>query len=106
MLQLSRDQLVAVAVAVAIEKKWINIDAPRAITFFSEYDEWVFTAEFDNVVCDTCLGYENNTFTGDTLRSLFPELEIIDLETIRAFVHPNCRCRLDRITYYGDVGFG
>jgi hypothetical protein len=84
--------------------KRINIDVPAAITFFSRNDEWIYTAVYDNVVCDDCLQYENETLTGDMLRSLFPFLEIQDLETIMVNAHPNCRCRLERVLYMGDIG--
>jgi hypothetical protein len=103
-LQLTSEYVAAIAVAVVEAQKRINIDAPTAITFFSVNDEWVFTAEFDNVVCDDCLEYENQTLTGAMLRSLFPLLEVVDLETILPHVHPNCRCRLERTVYYGDIG--
>jgi hypothetical protein len=84
--------------------KRIPTDTPARITFFSVNDEWVFTAVFDNVVCPDCLGFENQTFTGNTLRAKFPHLEIVDLETIIPNVHPNCRCRLERSLYFGDIG--
>ena len=84
--------------------KRIPPDTPARITFFSVHDEWVFTAVFDNVVCPDCLGFENQTFTGNLLRAKFPDLEIVDLETINPNVHPNCRCRLERSLYFGDIG--
>jgi hypothetical protein len=37
-------------------------------------------------------------FTGLELRAAFPWLEIVDANTIWARVHPNCRCKLWRIT--------
>jgi hypothetical protein len=79
-------------------------DTPKQLTFFSKNDEWIFTAVVDNKVCDLCLQYENQTFTGDELRGKFPFLEIDSLETISPKVHPNCRCHLDRILYFGDIG--
>jgi hypothetical protein len=85
-------------------KKWITGNVPQAITFFSVNDEWVYTAVMDNVVCPECLKYEDQIFMGNTLRALFPYLEIQDLETILPNVHPNCRCHLDRILYLGDIG--
>jgi len=82
----------------------INIDVPKAITFFSVHDEWVYTAVYDNKVCLTCLDHENKTYKGNEIRSLFPYLEILDLETIHPHTHINCRCRLERILYFGDIG--
>ena len=103
---MSQSQILEVVHAIeAVEAtKRINIDVPKAITFFSKNDEYIFTAVYDNNVCDLCLQYEHNTFTGDELRGLFPFLEIQDLETILPHVHPNCRCHLDRILYLGDIG--
>lgn len=82
----------------------IPTDTPAVITYFSKKDDWIFTAVFDSKVCDDCLQYEHETFTGDMLRSLFPYLEIKDLETIMVNAHPGCRCRLERILFMGDVG--
>jgi len=95
-IQMARQQVEAL--------KRVPTDTPARITYFSVNDEWVFTAVFDNVVCPHCLGFENQTFTGNVLRAMFPDLEIVDLETITPNVHPNCRCRLDRSLYFGDIG--
>jgi hypothetical protein len=84
--------------------KRIPTDTPARITYFSVHDEWVFTAVFDNRVCPHCLAFENQTFTGNLLRAKFPYLEIVDLETIIPNVHPHCRCRLERVLYFGDIG--
>ena len=84
--------------------KRVPTDTPARITYFSVNDEWVFTAVFDNRVCPHCLAFENQTFTGNLLRTMFPYLEIVDLETINPNVHPNCRCRLERSLYFGDIG--
>jgi len=94
-----------VRIVEAVEaKKRLPFDVPKAITFFSKNDEWIFTAVIDNNVCHNCLQYENQPFTGNLLRTKFPNLEILDLETIHPHVHPNCRCHLDRILYLGDIG--
>ena len=92
------------AVQAVEARKLIPKDTPSAITYFSHSDSWIFTAVYDNVVCADCLMYEHEEFWGDTLRGLFPYLEIQDLETILPKVHPNCRCRLERVLYMGDIG--
>jgi hypothetical protein len=84
--------------------KRIPVNTPARITYFSIKDEWAFTAVMDNHVCSKCLAFENTILTGDLLRSRFPNLEIVDLETIYPHVHPNCRCHLDRALYFGDIG--
>lgn len=95
----------AAAVAAVLEaQKRLPSDVPKAITFFSRNDVWAYTAVMDNRVCPLCLQYEHKTLTGDMLRSLFPFLEIQDLETILPNIHPNCRCHLDRQLYLGDIG--
>jgi hypothetical protein len=102
---MSREILeVARAIEAVEARQRIPADTPKAITFFSQNDEWIYTAVTDNHVCLRCLQYENKTLKGDELRNIFPELEILDLETIHPHVHPNCRCHLDRTLYFGDVG--
>jgi hypothetical protein len=70
------------------------------MTFFGEYDYWLFmTVEpSDDRICFSCQVLDKMIFTGLELRSAFPFLIIEDGYTIRAFVHPNCRCVLIRIT--------
>jgi hypothetical protein len=62
----------------------------------------------DNKVCPLCLPYENKILTGDTIRVLFPFLEIVDIELIRPHTHmprdDNCRCTLERVLFMGDIG--
>jgi len=70
-------------------------------TFFSEHDVWLYVAVIDSKVCEACRENEkwsdiHGGFKGDHLRSHFPYLEIIDVNTIAANVHPNCRCYLTR----------
>ncbi len=96
-------KLIQVVKAVQEAKKRIDIAVPKAITFFSQHDEWVFTAVYDNKVCHDCLQHEHHIYNGDMLRALFPDLEIQGLEKILPKVHPNCRCRLDRVQFWGDV---
>lgn len=92
------------AVQLVKAAKRITIDVPEAITFFSANDEWIYVAVSDNRVCIDCLQYENQTLTGAMLRTLFPFLEVADLETVLPHTHPSCRCRLERTLYWGDIG--
>jgi hypothetical protein len=70
---------------------------PLTITFYSELDQWDYDATLDSKVCSQCRYYEEvGTFPGTSLRILFPDHEIIDIDTIQANVHPNCRCVLTR----------
>ena len=101
---MSQQALEAVQIVKAVKARKIGIEAPAAITFFSVNDEWVYTAVYDNRVCDDCLQYEHETFFGNDVRAMFPEWEVVDLERIDVHVHPNCRCHLDRILYLGDIG--
>jgi hypothetical protein len=103
-MQLQRTKEIAQAQRQIESLKRIPTNTPAKVTFFSVNDEWVFTAVMDNHVCPACLAFEFQIFTGDLLRSRFPELEIDSLETISPKVHPNCRCHLDRILYFGDIG--
>ena len=67
-------------------------------TFFSELDVWLFDARLDSKTCPLCrVADEIGEFRGNNLRMNFPYLEIIDVGTIKANVHPNCRCYLRRV---------
>ena len=88
------------------EKTWIpQAFNPDAVTFFSADDVWVFIPSWDAKQCDQCgdiaLGVPE--YTGDSLRSSFPYLEIADVDTINANVHPNCRCILIRFEEYSKT---
>jgi hypothetical protein len=57
---------------------------------------WQFETNKPNS-CERCLYYEGKgTFTGDMLDTFFPDLTIIDEDTIKANLHPNCDCELHR----------
>jgi len=74
------------------------------ITFFGSEDIWEFQSVFDNRRCETCMGHEETgLFRGNMLRVAFPDLEIIDADLIHAHLHPNCRCRLVRVTQRGQL---
>ena len=67
-------------------------------TFFSVHDVWLYVAVMDTRVCLVCRDHEQTgEFRGNHLRATFPYLEIIDVGTIEANVHPNCRCYLTRL---------
>ena len=73
----------------------------RTATFFSVHDVWLYDARADTKVCSACRANEDYSdahggFKGDHLRAHFPFLEIMDVGTIAANVHPNCRCLLNR----------
>lgn len=69
---------------------------PHDVTFFSDLDQWSYVALTE--ACESCLEYESGTiYPGSSLRSLFPYLEVIDIDTIAVNVHPNCQCYLERI---------
>lgn len=70
-------------------------------TFFSELDVWLYVEVMDAKVCLVCRRNARwsdmyGGFKGDHLRANFPYLEIVDVNTIKANVHPNCRCFLLR----------
>lgn len=88
-----------VKVARAVDAVRRKPEEYEHITFFSRYNAWVYEAVLDGRLCERCLEFEQNPyFFGTELRSNFPYLEIQDENTILAWVHPNCRCRLHRIT--------
>jgi hypothetical protein len=76
---------------------------PR-VTFFSEWDVWLFDARLDSKTCPLCrVADDIGEFSGNNLRMNFPNLMILDVNTIGGpepdgggLVHPNCRCFLHR----------
>jgi len=84
---------------ISIVKAVQRIPKPRTgITFFSENDVWLYQAVMDTKVCPVCTVAEKiEQFRGNNLRINFPYLEILDVNTIQANVHPNCRCLLVRV---------
>ena len=94
----------AVQIVQLAEKRWLPEETPQAITYFSVNDEWAYWAEMDNKVCMDCLENEFSIILGSELRSKFPYLEVTGIDSILAKVHPNCRCKLHRVLYFGDIG--
>lgn len=114
MSQLTSEQQAVVAAVLAHEAK-TRIDFPLrpGVTFFSENDVWLYDATLDGKVCDHCRAAEIiGEFRGNNLRMNFPDLEIIDENTILPHVHvtlgwrsledDTCRCVLKRVI--GKVG--
>jgi hypothetical protein len=65
---------------------------------FSPNDFWQFETHKPNS-CERCLYYEGKgTFNGEALHTFFPDLTIIDEDTIKVNLHPNCDCILQRAT--------
>jgi len=91
----------------------IPLEYRGKISFFSVNDMWDFDAVLDTRVCESCEELEGSSWTGDFLRQPFPNLVILDENTIGGpddgdgLVHPNCRCRLRRqtqiIQYYIEL---
>lgn len=77
----------------------------QGITFFSRLDVWLFDARLDSKTCELCRLYDDiGIFYGYSIRGIFPHLKILDRDTIggdgpgdTGLVHPNCRCRLNRM---------
>jgi len=85
--------------AVRIVEAVRRIEQPQraGVTYFSVHNVWLFQAVMDTKVCTLCRHYETaNEWNGNALRSEFPYLEIVDEGTVKANVHPNCRCYLVR----------
>ena len=67
------------------------------VTFFTKQDQWQYIAVMDDRTCGPCLTLELLTFVGNDLVHLFPYLDVVDTDTILAYIHPNCRCYLRRV---------
>lgn len=105
----SSDDEEIVAVVEAVEgweleeaKKYIPADLSGAQSFFGDLDIWFLTAITDDRTCFSCMVVDQFVFTGRELRPAFPWMQIETSDEIKANIHPNCRCRLWRITTYAD----
>lgn len=101
----------AVEAVVAVQKAERRIEEPQrpGVTYFSENDIWLFDTEATRSTgvgpCPTCLVAEViEHFRGNNLRVNFPNLVILDENTIGGsepdgggLVHPHCRCFLNRV---------
>jgi hypothetical protein len=92
--------LVAVA-AVHEARKRLGIDTRK--TFFGHYDVWTYIAEGPiDTNCPKCMELDAQDFMGSHLRQMFPDLMIMDEDTIYPNVHqtlwgkPTCKCILRR----------
>lgn len=95
-------QAVAAVAAVLEARKRINIDTNK--TFFGNYDFWMYIAEGPlDTNCDTCMTLDGQDFVGMQLRSMFPDLVVMDEDTIYPNVHQTlwgtetCKCVLRRL---------
>ena len=78
------------------------------VTFFGADDIWHFFAVMDDVVCPECEAYDGHELRGNRIRGLFPYLDVVDVDTIKAeagygLVHPNCRCYMKRMPKLGSL---
>lgn len=86
-----------IKVVKAVREAKNRIPAKFNVTFFSHEDWWIYHAVLDNRTCRICRDYaEGEILNGSYLRAAFPYLEIIDENTIKVNLHPNCRCWLER----------
>ena len=106
-------EIVAAVLAVHEAKKRLDFPLRRGVTFFSENDVWLYDATLDGLVCDYCRTAEIiGEFRGNNLRLNFPDLEIVDENTLHPHNHvtlgwrtldtDTCRCVLKRVI--GKVG--
>lgn len=99
MQSLQKKQLIQVvrATQAAIDASWIP-EALRGNRYFSREDLWIYIPHYDEKLCEECAEFAFGVpfISGRQLRRSFPYMEIIDENTIRAYVHPNCRCELIR----------
>ncbi len=86
-----------------IDKRWIPEDFSE-YSFFSVYDVWSYESEnTKGNQCWACAQFQAiGTFFGDELRGMFPDLKIVDANTILPRVHvtlwdkDTCKCVLHR----------
>jgi hypothetical protein len=86
-------------VQAVVDKSWIPSEVyDKWNRGFSSDVIWQFIPSWDAKQCEECGEYALGTpfFAGSQIRSAFPYLEVVDENTINAYVHPNCRCILSR----------
>lgn len=95
--------LEAVSIVLAVEARQRIPDYLKDTHPFSHYAIWDYMNLGDpESECEHCLRYDGKQFTGDMLRTLFPDLEF-DGDDILPRVHmtlwgkDTCKCRLIRI---------
>lgn len=84
-------------VQAVIDRSWIP-EAYQGNRYFSQADLWIYIPHYDVKLCEECGQFALGVpfISGRQLRSSFPDMEIVDENTINANVHPNCRCQLIR----------
>ena len=86
------------ATVIVHEAKKRKIPDWKNIIFFGKHTMWRYVEKSDDRLCPECRFYATKPiYFGDALRAFFPYLEIMDEDTIRVNVHPNCRCILKRM---------
>jgi hypothetical protein len=98
-------QLIDVVRAVEeVEKAKKRIPAEfRGLTFFSNWDLWEYHLVLDDRICKVCEARAVlDVIPGDTIRMLYPYLEIVDWNKIMVNEHLNCRCFLVR-TWFDEL---
>ena len=92
-------QRIVNVVRVVREAKKRKPSTYKTQSFFGAYDFWQFVPEFDDRRCPDCTAlWDIQYFKGTDLRTTFQYMVIQDDDTIRAEVHPHCRCYLFRVT--------
>jgi len=106
------------AVQTVQDRKWIP-EGLEELTYFSALDLWYYLGVTDERLCEYCEVNDGQEMGGDVLRGKFPDLEIVDQNTIYPHVHvtlgwktianDNCRCVLVRIAapleWLGELGY-
>lgn len=106
--QLQAVQATRAVIALGAQKRILEPQIPL-ITYFSEHDIWLFdveavrsTGEGPCIICE--IADRISQFRGNNLRMNFPNLVILDRDTIGGpeaggggLAHKNCRCLLIRL---------
>ncbi len=93
----------AVAAVMAVHEARKRLNTKTSKTFFGHYDVWTYIAEGPlDTNCPKCTELDTQDFMGSHLRQMFPDLVILDEDTIYPNVHqtlwgkPTCLCILRR----------
>ncbi len=66
-------------------------------TFFGANDHWIYHTEDDDRVCSDCKMFDGALFTGEDLRRMLPDLDVVGGDMMMVNIHPSCRCFLVRV---------
>lgn len=79
------------------------VEVVQAVEALVSYSVWKFLTMFDSNVCTDCYLYSGDEYELEDptdLQAMFPYGYFINEDTFAPMVHPNDRCRIERVRTY------